>query len=91
MAIFNLSSVIKALIDAISKALEMIAPDQITPEEKAMWQKYVGPVYALAKNLGPGLVESTENDVDDAVLNELIEVCELAATKYGFTLDPTEL
>lgn len=91
MALFNLSSIIKAAIEAISNALEMLAPDEITPEEKAAWQKYVGSVYALAKNFGPDLVANTQNDLDDTVLNELIEVCELAASKYGFALDPTTL
>ena len=91
MAIFNLASIIKAAINAISTGLELITPDEITPEQKEQWQKYVGSAYALAKNFGPDLVAGSENDLDDAVLNELIEVCELAASKYGFTLDPTEL
>ncbi len=91
MAIFNLASIIKAAINAISTGLELLAPGEIDPEQKEQWQKYVGSAYALAKNFGPDLVAGSENDLDDAVLNELIEVCELAASKYGFTLDPTEL
>lgn len=89
--LFNLKDIIKAAIRAISNALQMVAPDEITPEEKAAWQKYVGGVYALAKNFGPDLVKASENDLDDEVLNELLEVCELAANKYGFQLDPTQL
>ncbi len=91
MAIFDLKSIIKAAIKSISTGLNLIAPDEITPEERNQWQKYVGSAYALAKNWGPGLVAGTENDLDDTVLFELIEVCELAAQKYGFTLDPTEI
>jgi hypothetical protein len=91
MAIFNLAEIIKAAIKAISTLLEMVAPDEMTPEEKVSWQKYIGTAYAAAKNFGPDVVKNSANDLDDVVLNELIEVCELAASKYGLTLDPTQL
>lgn len=86
---FKLSSIIKAAIGAISNGLDLIAPDEMTLEQKESWQKIVGSTYAVAKNFGPKLVLSTENDLDDAVLNEMIEICENAAAKYDLKLDPT--
>jgi len=88
---FNLASIITAMVQAISNAVNALAPDTIDPADKANLQKYVGSAYALAKNFGPGLVASSANDLDDAILNELIEVCELAADKYSLVLDPTTL
>ena len=86
---FNLGLIVKAGIKAISNAVNMFAPNEITLEQKASLQKIVGTTYAAAKNIGPDLVASTENDLDDALLMEVIEICEQAAAKYGLELDPT--
>ena len=90
MAMFDLKSIIKAAIKSISTGLQLIAPDEITDEERDKWQKYVGSAYALAVNFGPDLVAGSENDLDDIVLEELLEICELAAQKYNLDLDPTQ-
>ena len=56
MAIFDLKSIIKAAIKSISTGLQLIAPDEITKEDRDQWQKYISSFYALAKNFGPDMV-----------------------------------
>ena len=84
---FNVSSIIKSLIQYLSDALEVIAPDDVSLEVRVQLQKYVGVGYAVAKFLGPGLVASSENDLDDAILKELIDICEKASQVYGLELN----
>jgi len=88
---FGLSSIVKEIIKQMSLFFELLSPDEITPEQKAEVQKYVGSFYALAKHFGPELVAGSNNDLDDTLLAELLEICELAAQKYGLELNPGNL
>ena len=88
---FPVGVILKTLIGYISDLLEQVAPDELTEEQQKQVQNWVGTIYAALKNFGPELVESTETDLDDAVLSEMIEICELAADKYGLVLNPEEL
>ena len=82
---------IKMAIGYLSDLVEKIAPEDLTPEEKARVQKYTGTAYAALRNFGPDLVASTENDLDDLALLEAFEICEAAAVKYALELNPREL
>ena len=86
-----LGGVVKVGVGYLSNVLETMAPDELTGNGKKNVQKVVGILYAAAKNIGPEYVASTENDLDDAVLAEAIQICELAADKYGLELNPTLL
>ena len=85
--VFNLSGIVKILVQYVSDLLKMVAPEDITPDAIRGIQS----AYALGKIWGEPLVESSANDLDNAVLAELLEVCTLAAEKYGFVLDPQQL
>lgn len=86
-----LASMLKPMIAFISDIVNQISPDQLTPGAKIELQKYIGTIYAAARNFGPDLVAKTDNDLDDAILVEAIEICEQAATKYGLELNPVNL
>lgn len=86
-----LAGMLKPMIAFISDIVNQISPDQLTPEAQQELQKYIGTIYAAAKNFGPDLVAKSENDLDDAVLVEAIEICEQAAAKYGLELNPANL
>ena len=86
-----LAGMLKPAIAFISDVVNQLSPDQLTPEDAAELQKYIGTVYSAAKNFGPDLVLKSTNDLDDAALVEIFEICEMAATKYGLTLNPLEL
>jgi len=86
-----LKGMLELLIGYLSNLLELIAPGEITPEAKAQLQKFIPPVYALAKSFGVPLVNSTENDLDNVTLNEFVEICEIAAKKYGIELNAVVL
>lgn len=86
-----LAGMIKPAIAFISDVVNQLSPDNLTPEDAAELQKYIGSVYAIAKNFGPDLVLKSTNDLDDAALVEVIEICEQAAVKYSLNLNPLEL
>jgi hypothetical protein len=88
---FPLKDIVKAAIKYLSDAVNLVAPDEVTPELAEKVQQVALPVYSIAKTLGKKWVSDTENDLDDAVLTEVVEICELAAAKYGFILDPTQI
>jgi len=88
---FKISAIAVMLIGSISDLVNKFTPDEITEEEKEKVQKLAVPVYAVAKTYGADLVESTETDIDDQLLEEAIQICEEAADKYGFTLNAEEL
>jgi hypothetical protein len=88
---FPLGGMLKLGIGYISNIIETVAPDELTGNGRANVQKTVGILYAAVKNIGPDYVASTENDLDDAIMDEVIDVCESAAVKYGLELDPQEL
>lgn len=83
-----LGGLLKVAIGYLSNVIEAMAPDELTGNGRKNTQKVVGILYAAAKNVGPEYVASTENDLDDIVLAEAIEICELAAKKYGLELNP---
>ncbi len=78
-------------IGYLSNAVESFGPDELTGEKRKTVQKTVATVYAVAKNWGPDLVASSENDLDDKILAEAVEICELAADKYDLELNPVNL
>lgn len=83
-----LEAAIRFLIDQLSNMLNLIAPDELSEEERETMQKVVGSVYAAGKNFGPDLVQSSTTTIDDALLKELFEICEQAAEKYELQLNP---
>jgi len=85
---FPLGGIVKLLIGYISNIAGTVLPDDLDGRQKVWMQSSVGSAYAFAKNFGQQLVISTENDLDDKVLDELIEVCEMASEKYGIELNP---
>lgn len=86
-----LSGMLGLGIGYLSNLVDTISPDELTDETKKTVQKTVGTIYSAAKNWGPDLVASTENDLDDAVLKEAVEICEIAARKYDLQLNPIVL
>ena len=87
----NLSAIAKIAIQYISDAVKFLEPDTITDHEKENVRNAAVTVYAVAKTYGRIGVESTATDLDDDVLNEVIQVGEEAAAKYGFSLDATQV
>lgn len=78
-------------VSYLSNAVESFAPDELTGEKRKTVQKTIATVYTVAKNWGPDLVASSENDLDDKILAEAVEICELAASKYNLELNPLNL
>jgi hypothetical protein len=91
MVKFPLKQIAGVAIEYLSNLADLAAPDAPTPEQIENVKGYVVPVYALAKTQGNKLVNSSENDLDDQVLDELVEICENVAKKYDFTLDATQI
>lgn len=85
------SAIAVFVIGYLSDAVKMFEPDTIPDNVKKNLQDALPVVYSLAKTYGKRAVESTENDLDDAAVNEVIQVCEEAAAKYSLTLDATKL
>ena len=84
-------SLIQIGIGYVSEIAERVSPDELSEEDAAKVQKWVGSVYAVLKNFGKDLVESTDNDLDDKGYEELVEVCEQAADRYNLQLDATSV
>jgi hypothetical protein len=88
---FPIKTIAKTLIEYLSNLVGLAIPGSVTPEQAKNVQNYVTPVYAAAKTIGNTLVNSSANDLDDEVLEELVQICENVAEKYGFELDATAI
>ena len=84
---FPLKGILKLVIEYISTIVATVLPDDLDPKQKVWMQTSMCSAYALAKNFGQTIVLSTENDLDDEVLQEVIQVCEEASDKYGIELN----
>lgn len=77
----------KVLLNYLSDIVSAVLPDEPTPEQLSMLTNSTVTAYAVAKTFGADIVESTENEIDDKILDELLESCEEAAVEYGFSLN----
>jgi hypothetical protein len=84
---FNLAGIAEILVQYVSNLVNMILPGELGADGI----RGVQTAYALAKIWGPHFVEQSSNTLDDAVLGELLEICEEAAKKFNFDLNPLEL
>ena len=84
---FPLNGILMLVISYLSTIIASVLPEKLDPKQKVYMQTTMCSVYAVAKNFGQMLVVSTENDLDDQVLKEVIETCEEASAKYGIELN----
>ena len=84
-------NIAKLLLNYLSDIVGKALPDN--PEEKQLKNIKQAAIvaYAAAKTYGTDIVASTENDIDDKVLAELVESCEDASSKFEFSLNATDL
>lgn len=77
----------KGLLNYLSDIIGVALPDDPGEKELNTIKNSTVSAYAIAKTFGADIVESTENDIDDKVLEELIETCEDMSEKYAFSLN----
>lgn len=86
-----IESIAKVLLNYLSNIVGAVLPDDPEEKEKETIKNSAISAYAIGKTFGSELVESTETEIDDKVLSELLESCEEAAKKYDFSLDATKI
>ena len=86
-----IESIVKVLLNYSSDVIAKVLPDD--PDEKQLdYIKNSAIVtYHACRTFGLQIVESTENDIDDKILSELLESCKEAGLKYGFSLNDEKL
>ena len=84
-------NIAKVLLNYLSDIVGKALPDN--PDEKALKNITQATIvaYAVAKTYGSDIVASTENEIDDKVLSELVESCDEASIKYNFSLNPQDI
>lgn len=88
---WNFNSIVKFAIQYLSDAVKFVEPADLADNDKENLQDILLIVYGAVVGLGKKLAAKSTNDLDDAVVNELIQICQEAATKYGLTLDATKV
>ena len=86
-----LEPIVKVLLNYLSNIVSQALPVEPSEKEYLIIKNSTISVYAISKTFGIEIVESTENEIDDKVLSELIESCEDAAKIYKFSLNAEEL
>lgn len=80
---------VKWILNYASNIVDKSLPENPEPNELELIQNTTLVAYSAAKGFGVDIVEDTENEYDDKMIEELIESCENTSKRYGFSLDAT--